>query len=438
DKYTSCYMIGRVAVGVVLMESIGDAENWTTQQEEITISEIVEGLDRLSYFANQAEVNLTWFYEVHYGVPTSYEPIQERSVPYFVLFPPHHEFLWMNHALSYLGCSDGFEGMYEYANRIRSQYQTDWGYMVFVVMDENDPYHDFADGLCAYAQREGPYVVMTYNNCGDMWPYMSNVFEHETAHTFGAGDEYPNGCGMLDCITPYGYLDVVNGNCEDCNPTPAPCIMRRHISHEWAGFCDFSRGHIGWRDSDGDGPSDPIDPNSLRYENIPHGDRQLQPGDLVRIYTLALDFLKSISVTPDNSMCCNPSGSYVITWDGTTKVGGLVAVPQVYVATISGGESFTITCWPVQNLTSPVFSDFQFDNGTLQWRLSDCQAYVRLKIYDNGDELALYPIRDKVHWAGRDYETDLVGLVEGASYTAQFFGWLPQGNASDTTEYSFV
>ena len=180
DKYTSCYMIGRVAVGVILMESAGDAENWTVQQEQITISEIVEGLDRLSYFASQAEVNLTWFYEVHYQVWTSYEPIQERSVPYWVSIPPHHEFLWMNDALSYLGCSDGFEGMYEYANRIRSQYQTDWGYMVFVVMDENDPYHDFADGRCAYARMEGPYVVMTYNNCGDGWGYMSNVFEHET------------------------------------------------------------------------------------------------------------------------------------------------------------------------------------------------------------------------------------------------------------------
>jgi hypothetical protein len=68
DKYTSCYMIGRVAVGVILMESIWETEDWTAQQEQNTIYEILFGLDRLSYFASQEEVNLSWFYEVHYQV----------------------------------------------------------------------------------------------------------------------------------------------------------------------------------------------------------------------------------------------------------------------------------------------------------------------------------------------------------------------------------
>ncbi len=438
DKYTSCYMIGRVAVGIILMESNGDDENWTAEQECTCVSEIVQGLNWLSYLASEQEVNLSWYYEIHCAVPTSYEPIQGPVVPYYVGLPyPHHEFEWMDDALSHLGCSDGFQGMYQYCNRLRSQYQTDWAYMTFVVMDENDPDHMFneAGNWFAYARLEGPYVVMTYNN--DAWgpELMNTVFEHETGHIFGAPDEYENGCCSLDCVIPYGYLDVVNGNCMVCNPYWVPCIMRGDLSG-W-GFCDFSKGHLGWRDSDGDGPSDPIDPNSLRYANIPDSEHQLQPGDLVRIYAVDLVFVKSISVTPDNSMCCNPTGSYVTTWDGSNKVGGLVGVPQVFVAKISDQEEYTFTCFGTST-TTPVFSNINFSNGVLDWRLTESQARVRLKIYDDNDQLALYPIRDKVHFSNRDYETDIFGLVEGASYTAEFFGWLPQGSRSDTTEYSFT
>lgn len=439
DKYTSCYMIGRVTVGIILMESNGSDENWTDEQEEITINEIVQSLDYLAYAANQNGVNLTWFYEVHYRVPTSYEPIQGRAVPYYVYFPyPHTEFEWMNDALSHLGCSDGYEGMYQYCNRLRSQYQTDWAYMTFVVMDSNDTDHLFSEeGLWfAYSQLEGPYVVMTYNNYNWSPAGMYIVFDHETGHIFGAADEYiPGGCNEYDCLETYGYLDVPNMNCKACNENSVPCIMRGN--GQWEDFCYYSKGQIGWRDSDGDGPSDPIDPNSHQYANIPDSEHQLQPGDLIRIYTVAADFVKSISVTPDNSMCCNPYGSYVTTWDGSTKTGGLVSVPQTFVAKINDGQEYAFVCFGTQ-LTTPVFSDIHFDNGVLHWRLNDCQAYVRLKIYDSGDELALYPIRDKVHWSGRNYGTDIFSLVEGASYHAQFFGWLPQGNRSDTTEYSFV
>jgi hypothetical protein len=87
---------------------------------------------------------------------------------------------------------------------------------------------------------------------------------------------------------------------------------------------------------------------------------------------------------------------------------------------------------------TPVFHNFQFENGILYWRLSDTWAYVRLKIYDSSDQLVLYPIKDRLYDGNTDNETELSGLTEGVVYFAEFFGWGPSGHTSEITDYFFV
>jgi len=78
---TSEYMIGQVAVGIILPESIGGAENWSEPDEnypgwdrrQLVINGIQAGLDW--WAANEPHADLTFVYDIHLDVPTSYEPI---------------------------------------------------------------------------------------------------------------------------------------------------------------------------------------------------------------------------------------------------------------------------------------------------------------------------------------------------------------------------
>ncbi len=95
---------------------------------------------------------------------------------------------------------------------------------------------------------------MTYD-CG-FWGHeqMDKVFRHEVGHIFGAADEY---CCAYSCCDfgAYGYLGVENDNCAMNNPSSVLCVMKDNSDN----LCYYTRGQIGWWDSDDDGIYDPID-----------------------------------------------------------------------------------------------------------------------------------------------------------------------------------
>ncbi|MCX6832542.1 MAG: hypothetical protein NT028_10520 [candidate division Zixibacteria bacterium] len=239
DLFTSNYLVGRIALSIILMESNGGDENWTQQQTNKTIAEIVQGTNFLSSRAAGFGVKVSWVYETHLSVPTNYEPIEGLSVP-IDLGPPGLGFFWIDDALSFLGFSSQWDGVFTMANSLRKNYHANWGMSTFVVMDEHVPSHTFLDGKFAYvtSYRNYPtaaynacFIVMTYNN-GDWGPdAMDQVFRHEVGHIFRAPDEYYQagygGCEEDDCPKKYGYLQVNNGNCEHCNDHSVFCIMRQ-------------------------------------------------------------------------------------------------------------------------------------------------------------------------------------------------------------------
>jgi hypothetical protein len=154
-----------------------------------------------------------------------------------------------------------------YVNSIRSSLGTDWGFAVFVADSNNDTDGRFPDLFCAYAYLYGPYMVMTYDNIKPTAPYygwgisrMHLVFSHETGHIFGAADEY----GSCTCAAS-GYLGVTNGNCVNCVTPQVTCVMNDNTQQ----LCSFTKGQVGWRDTDGDGKLDPIDTSpSFAYTSI--------------------------------------------------------------------------------------------------------------------------------------------------------------------------
>lgn len=145
--------------------------------------------------------------------------------------------------MSQLGFSTGIGGVHDYARSIRTSLATRWAYVGFFT---KFPVRHFA-----YALK--PRLVMHYDNNGWGHDNIDRVFTHETRHIFGCPDEYPS--SRCDCTTRFGYLQEVNGNCQTCAPSFTSCIM---ASNDPA-MCSYTRTHLGWRDSNGDGVFDPED-----------------------------------------------------------------------------------------------------------------------------------------------------------------------------------
>lgn len=254
---TSEYMIGDTAVGIIFLESNGtidpDTENWTTDRESNVINKIAPGLNW--WAAREPNARLTFTYDIHYRMPTGYEPI---------VHPQTDEPLWITDAMTDLGYSnpDYFYNVYDYNNAIRQSFNTDWAFTIFVADSANDTDGLFSDGYFAYAYLDGPFVVMTYDNDGYSIVYMDAVIAHETGHIFNANDQYTSAGRPCNEIT--GYLAIENQN--SAYPHVGACdsnvasIMRSQISPYVTGSLDtYARQQVGWRDTDADGIMDIID-----------------------------------------------------------------------------------------------------------------------------------------------------------------------------------
>jgi len=68
---TSTYMLGSVAVGIILPESNGSGEDWTLAEKNQVVAEVQDGLN---WWKNQggALANLSFQYDLQLGIPTSY------------------------------------------------------------------------------------------------------------------------------------------------------------------------------------------------------------------------------------------------------------------------------------------------------------------------------------------------------------------------------
>lgn len=253
---TSEFMIGRVAVGIILTESDGSldppTEDWTSQEQQKVFSEIVAAMN---WWADrEPRANLTFYYDDHFTSPlsTGYEPINR---------PHTDQGLWIGQVMGGLGygASSYFTRVRDYNNVLRNQYQTDWAFTIFVVDSSNDGDNKFSDGYFAYAYLGGPFMVMTYGNNGYGPSNMDAVTAHEMGHIFHALDQYHS--ARQSCAYRSGYLYVENQNSQygNCSSNETS-IMRGQVWPYRIGAVDYyARGQVGWWDSDGDDILDPVD-----------------------------------------------------------------------------------------------------------------------------------------------------------------------------------
>ncbi|MBU0705033.1 MAG: hypothetical protein KKC18_14330 [Chloroflexi bacterium] len=253
---TSEYLIGRVAVGIVLPESDGSAdpstEDWSADERALVLSEITAALDW--WAALEPNAHLTFVYDDGTAAPitTSYEPISR---------PSSDQSLWITEVMGKMGYTGPscFSQVRNYNNGLRDTYDTDWAFTIFVVDSSNDSDNRFSDNYFAYAYLGGPFFVMTYGNSTYGPQNMDAVAAHETGHIFLALDQYYS--AYQSCTRQAGYLGVENQNSQygDC-ASDEPSIMRGGTQpYRDDDIDEYAHGQIGWRDSDGDGILDPVD-----------------------------------------------------------------------------------------------------------------------------------------------------------------------------------
>ncbi len=255
---TSEYMIGDVAVSVILVESNGSheaqTENWNSTEESNVEREINDALKWWVARANESNISLN--FNVDYlKVETGYEPIEHKSL---TSKQGEGMWLWIDEVMHNLGMKGtGFAPVEEYDNHLREQKKTDWAYVMFVVDSSNDDDGMFSDDHFAFAYLGGPFLVMTYDNENYGIENMDAVAAHETTHIFYALDEYHGADSPTDHS---GYLNIENENHVDGGTSNEECIMRGQVQPYTDGaVCNITRATIGWRDLDGDGIPDILD-----------------------------------------------------------------------------------------------------------------------------------------------------------------------------------
>ncbi len=420
---------------MVFMESDGSAENWDADSKLSMFNMAVQALDWWCDKAAEHGADLSFVYEIQWQVPTSYEPIQCKKAPYYTLDPlPGWDFDWVGDALTHLGYSDDWDGLFDYCNVLRSRYRCNWAFQAYLVMAENDPDHEFANGNTGYSMPyyAGPYRTRCHPMIAVAYQYESNhyrakVFAHEVGHIVDCADEYSGAstCEGGSCDDDFGYLSVDNGNCRACNTNSVLCLMDQNDPL----LCDYTLGHLGWRDSDSDGPLDPVDGNTCLWASV----FPVVPGDLVRIINLAGETETVIAVTPSNMAYQKSS----IIWDGKTKNNGTVAMSQ-YFAKINDGPEFGISLHYALPPLDPIIDSVVLRGDNLSWKLLNTFAYVRCFLYDSSDVLLARPIWDQLFSASDVFSLDVSFLPYDRLVTARFMAWRADGGMSQTVDFSFT
>src|SRR5262245_44742362 len=229
---TSPYLIGSVAVGLVIVEGPTPELQFSEEERTKVVTEVQHGLSWLGGVEPRASV--TWSYDIRTV------RVDAAPDPSLVGYEPL-ESLWRDPAMARLGFAPSLPGVRDYVASIRTGLGTRWGYAAFFT---KYPLHHFA-----YAYK--PLLVMQYQNDGWGPDNIDRVFAHETGHIFGCPDEY----GACQCSAKFGFLQEPNGNCVNCGGSRVPCIMDANVET----MCPYTRVHLGWRDSDRDGTLDPVD-----------------------------------------------------------------------------------------------------------------------------------------------------------------------------------
>jgi len=258
---TSEFFGGDILVQLVLPESNGQYETQTENWSEAEVAEVISGVasGMLDVQGKFPTMPMNFVFQNYPRAVTGYEPIQHNM---------GSDYLWVRDTISRLAPEipddNVIAQVHAFNEKGRAAKGTDFVFTGFVANSENADRHIFngAD-YTAYAYLGGPYNIVPYpagldpNGIG-FWLVFSQIFQHETGHTFYTLDEYQSYSGP--CTERSGYLNYPNTNkdgqfdpAEDsCDPDgPIECLMRyaprKNVGRPW---CKYTQGQMGVVDAD--------------------------------------------------------------------------------------------------------------------------------------------------------------------------------------------
>jgi hypothetical protein len=259
---TGEFMLGRIAVTPVLLESDGSIDpnqyDWSASQIQEVLNNLDDGMQWwVDLLQTKTTVhNLEWVIDDQFAVnpvETGYEPISRVSNDFRFWV---REFL-NGRGYNTTGSIDSDMRLFNDAQRQRLG--TDWSFTIFVVNSHFDPDNNFAPGGSfsrAFAFAGGLYFVTPSTR-------PASTYSHETGHMFWARDEYLGGGSYTQ---RRGYYNAQNLNAGD-NPTPgfvqqasimtAGGLLQQAYNNLVS--ADATLEQLGWKDSDGDGIFDVLD-----------------------------------------------------------------------------------------------------------------------------------------------------------------------------------
>jgi len=226
--YTSEYMMGKIAVGIILPQ--GPLLNWTASDINTTLTGITNAMQFWS--TRDPRAHLQFSYDIHIRVPSALEPINQ---------PEFQEQVWINPVMTSLGYNqpDAFSKVRTYDDDIRAKLGTDWAFTIFAL--ESTGQGEFPEGGYGHAYLGGPWETFSRSatvafNGGS---YFEAVPAHETGHIFHATDEY-------DTLKEWsGYLNAPDSDL-------SPGIMNENSLY----VSPSTALQIGWADFNGNGKLD--------------------------------------------------------------------------------------------------------------------------------------------------------------------------------------
>jgi len=250
---TSEWMLGRVAVGVILPDCPGH----TYSASEI--ASVVEAVRAaMGFWASNVKVlpGVRFVYEIHHGIPTAKD---------FAAAPPRiDEEVWIPEILGSLGYRLRIEGttagpVYEMIDSLRTKLRAEWGICMIIPKVPS-----FRAAYTSYSHFGGPLLVAPAGIkkesgrlvAGTVW--LPHLLMHETGHLFWALDESCESGFCSPCHVGSGYLHVKNANSTNhdywcdrhvdcCMDIPGPFV------------CRYTLGQMGIQDIDEDLIPDVLD-----------------------------------------------------------------------------------------------------------------------------------------------------------------------------------
>ena len=240
------FATGRFVVNVILPESsIGSG--WDPVQKAKVYSELARAMNWWYLQASRAG-GIATFIVRDYGTVTVDSSPAELGMA--------GEYVYIGECMDQI-LGSGTDCPYQHLDELntanRDAEGANWAYTQFVL---NASEFTGSPGVLAYAYLGGPHTVALRGN-GSLGPdALDQVVAHEMGHIFQARDEYSDGCG--GCLPRAGYLNALNGNCENCGMSNIDCIMRGGSTYDDADRenmetritpCWYTRGQVGLWDS---------------------------------------------------------------------------------------------------------------------------------------------------------------------------------------------